>query len=186
VWDFDTHTEVMRLQGHDSTVQGVAVLPGGRQAVSVAGNDLRIWDLKTGKSVKQLTLNAAGCMQLVLSKDGRFLALASYANLVHVVDLVELKQVAATNFSPNIQWIAFSPDGQYLAVVLGPWDRFVYIHDARDLSKVAQIEGPPDLPDGKKVRMLTVAFTPNGQHLLASTTNQQMLVWPILGKGAEK
>jgi WD40 repeat protein len=61
IWDLESGVEVRSLKGHGAdAVFGLAVLPGGRRAVS-AGDDrsVRLWDLETGRELAAFHGDAA-------------------------------------------------------------------------------------------------------------------------------
>ncbi len=52
VWDLDTGSQVRTLSGHTSLVNGVAVTPDGRRAISASGDKtLKVWELETGSAI---------------------------------------------------------------------------------------------------------------------------------------
>ena len=47
MWDLETGRELRTLEGHSDWVNGVAVTPDGRRAVSASGDKtLKVWDWK--------------------------------------------------------------------------------------------------------------------------------------------
>jgi WD40 repeat protein len=181
VWDFEKQTEIKQLEGHKYYVEGVAVLPGGQRAVSVAGAELRVWDLTTGQTAKQMAVgNGSGLKRLALSKDGRYLALSSFDRSLRVIDLVEMKQIAFAERTTVAEGVAFASDGRYLAAVLGPNDTFVYLHDARTLAELVRVQAAPN-----GVGLNAVAFTPDGKHLLASSSDGRIFIWPVVDAAAK-
>jgi WD40 repeat protein len=59
VWDPESGQCVRTLKGHRSSVNGVAITPDGRRAVSASqDNTLRVWDLESGKELALLTADS--------------------------------------------------------------------------------------------------------------------------------
>ncbi len=86
LWDVQTGKEVRRFDGPGNFVEAVAFTPDGRRAVCCYGPRgiealdaedpacvLRLWDLATGKRLKEFKGHTAPVNCLALSGDGRFL-----------------------------------------------------------------------------------------------------------------
>jgi WD40 repeat protein len=64
VWDLDTGRELRTLQGHSGGVNGVAISPDGRHAVSASyDNTLKVWDLETGRELRTLEGHSGGSVE---------------------------------------------------------------------------------------------------------------------------
>ena len=49
MWDLESGRELRTLEGHSDWVNGVAVTPDGRRAVSAScDKTLKVWDLESG------------------------------------------------------------------------------------------------------------------------------------------
>ena len=60
MWDLESGRELRTLDGHSAAVNGVAVTPDGRRAVSASeDNTLKVWDLETGEVLATFTCDAA-------------------------------------------------------------------------------------------------------------------------------
>lgn len=86
LWDLQTGKEIRRFDGPGHFVEAVAFTPDGKRAVCSYGPraigaiynadprcSLRLWDLATGKEIKQFKGHRAPVLCLTLSGDGRFL-----------------------------------------------------------------------------------------------------------------
>src|SRR6516164_7175396 len=61
LWNLETGAEVRRFEGHAGRVRAVAFSPDGKRAVSgciLGDNNLRIWEVKTGKEVSKHAIPA--------------------------------------------------------------------------------------------------------------------------------
>jgi WD40 repeat protein len=55
VWDLGTGRALRTLEGHSGSVNGVAVTPDGRRAVSASDDKtLKVWDLDVGRLLRTL------------------------------------------------------------------------------------------------------------------------------------
>src|SRR5206468_995552 len=60
------------LEGHTSSVTGVAVTPDGRRAVSASpDNTLKVWDLESGRELRTLEGHSGSVTGVAVSSDGR-------------------------------------------------------------------------------------------------------------------
>jgi WD40 repeat protein len=58
VWDLDSGTRLHSLQGHQESVNSVAVSPDGRHIVSGSyDGTVAVWDLESGRCLASLTLD---------------------------------------------------------------------------------------------------------------------------------
>src|SRR5207244_228907 len=53
-WDLETGTEVIVLKGHTASVVGIKKLDEKQLVSGSYDNTIRIWNLETGKEIKQL------------------------------------------------------------------------------------------------------------------------------------
>jgi WD40 repeat protein len=66
----------------------VAISPDGRRFASASRDGLiSVWDIATGREVKQFSGHANGVSVLAWSPDGRLLASASYDSTARIWDL---------------------------------------------------------------------------------------------------
>jgi WD40 repeat protein len=153
------------LQGHTTTVAGLAFSPRGHLLIS-AGEDgaIRFWDTVHGRALGPPIAAHAALSSLALSRDGRVLAVGTIRGAVQLWDV-----------GPNgVVPIAFSPDGKTL-VSGGYWDGSVRFWDAARHTPV----GPPLQmhTDGTS----SLAFSPDGR-LLAAAGEQVIQLWDVASR----
>lgn len=97
LWDLQTGQELQRFDGPGNFVEAVAFTPDGKRAICCYGSrnaetiyeedpscSLRLWDLATGKVLKQFRGHGAPILSLAISGDGRFLVSGSADNTMRV------------------------------------------------------------------------------------------------------
>ena len=181
VWDVATGTE--RLQAglrpvfRTLAVAGDAVITGDEFAL------LR-WDL-AGKVTKRLRLDPASLADLLLSPDGRTLAVRTNDGEVRLLDTttgearvtLEGKQRTLTSFQ-------FSADGRWLAALKSQMvdagfgdpvttDRGVFLFDARTGKEVCQFVGSAPLGN-------EFVFLPDSRTLVTASSGDGVCLWETL------
>ena len=104
-----------------------------------------------------------------LSPDGEILAFGTKDDTVHLWRIGERERIASLsgNSVSSIYSLGFSPDGEYLAA--GSSNGTVHIWQLSNSTEVYRLTDHPG-------RVIDVAFTPLGDHLIVGTP-QQLWVW---------
>lgn len=112
VLDLESGQSLRRLEGHSRSVNGVAITPDGRPAVSASeDHKLRVWDLESGQSLRTLEGHSDSVFGVAIAPDGRRAVSASSVTL-RDWDLESGKELALlTADSPTFS-CTVSLDGQ--------------------------------------------------------------------------
>src|SRR5262249_19469852 len=131
IWDVQTGKELQKLEGHKDIVFTVVFSPDGKYLMSTSGGDrqdgkwsegqdhsMRLWDLKTGKEVRQFGTPKDWVLCAEFSPDGTLAASGTRNKdpIVRLWDVAtgkELKQLKG--HTSGIRSVSFSPDGKTLA-----------------------------------------------------------------------
>lgn len=181
----DTLTETQRLKGHRAPVFALAWSPDSARLASSAmdENTVRLWDAANGRLARTLNVGSGWVRSVVFSPDGQLLASGGTDNIIRLWNAAsgaELRQL-----SGHTDWIgglAFSPDGATLASAARDgtvrlWD--VASGQPRD---GFSFQTPLDATTNSREWASAVAFSPNGQHLaMSSTDNLVRLLDPATG-----
>jgi WD40 repeat protein len=132
LWDLEAGKEIRKLEGHKEAVHCVAFSPDGKRAVSgggilqngqnVPGKDfaVRLWDLETGKLIRQFEGHGAGIWAVAFSPDGRRIlsgsghwVLDSPDKTVRLWDVETGKELARFSDHTGTVWgVVFTADGK--------------------------------------------------------------------------
>jgi len=120
VWDVITGRSLGMCPEHKGAVFGVAISPKGQILASGCGSEtIKLWDLDnvTAGSLASISLHASVIRTLAFSIDDRTLASGSEDNTVKLWNLALQREVASFKYESHVRLVAFSPDGNALAII---------------------------------------------------------------------
>jgi WD40 repeat protein len=159
---------------HDAEPCGIAFDPVGA-LVSVAGDTLRRWDPRTDRRTPLVQVPKLRPTCMALSPDGRTVAVGSKGATVHVFDAHSgrLLHLLQGQHDGPVRGLAFNATGDRLASASS--DTTFVVWDTA--SGVIILSGKAAHP------LLSVAFDPAGDHVLAGGENGVLQRWPVQGDG---
>jgi len=169
------------LTDHKSSVTAVAFSPNGKIFASASRDgSVRFWDLPERLPSFAINLNHPA-LSISFSPDGQWLAIGSHGGVVSFCRIGDRKVTRTLELEQEIvQAVAFSPDGKLLAIGSGVWSeserRFatgklrIWHTEAEEF-----INSWEDFP----APVSSVAFSPEGLLLAASSWDGQVKVWQV-------
>jgi WD40 repeat protein len=168
LWDAASGRLLRTIEGPETWAYAVRFSPDGKLLAS-AGDTLRLWDVVTGKQVREVP---EGSGRFAFSPDGKVLATAS-GDLIHLWDVGtgrELRQLKGHG-SWLIPDLTFSADGKRL--VSGSRDHTVAVWDVATGERVHRF-------DGHQGPVMCLAFSPDGKRLASGgSEDHTLLVWDV-------
>jgi WD40 repeat protein len=173
LWDVATGKEKQTLKEHETTVRRIAFSPDGRYLTSTSdAKRLLLWDLSTGKSVRQYSVKDR-CMGLAFSRDGKSLIAGgdSADPRGYVFEVETGRELRRLSTGEKALWnsISVAPDGKTLAV--GHRKGAIVFLDPETGRELRRIDADKAGPTGE-----AVAFSPDGA-LLASAGGNVVSLW---------
>jgi eukaryotic-like serine/threonine-protein kinase len=173
-------------EGVSETTQAVAFSPDGRWLASCGGaeseqGEIFLWDVATGQEVRRFHGQGKKLelvVRVAFSPDGNTLASSDRDNTVQLWDVASGRRLATTasnGGTAEIQSLAFSPDGRFLASAAGEED------GSEDTVRVWEVASRRSLGKWKTGAVTALAFHPEG-HLLTVTHSAVTLHEPATGK----
>ena len=149
---------------HDEDGWGrrVRFSPDGKHLaeLKMAGNSLILWDVNTGKKIKEITGSEGSARTLVFSPEGHCFGLSCTADPEYdTVELWDEEKRASFTHSGLVDTVAMSPDGTFLAT--GGRDKTVKLWHVETQKCLQTLSGHIG-------RILSLAFSPNGTLLVSS------------------
>jgi eukaryotic-like serine/threonine-protein kinase len=178
VWDLQSGKETQVLRGHKAAVVAVRFSPDGLRLASAALGangwpEVKVWDVKSGKEAQAFPWKWEDVTDLCWSPDGNRVAVASASRVV-VWDVAggEPRTLEAHHS------VAFSPDGQWVASLVGM--NVVNVWDAGTgrlvFSRTVESDGAAEGVPPAVVNLTSVAFSPDG-HTLVAGSYGRLYVW---------
>jgi len=168
------------LKGHINAVTNVVFSPDGKFLAS-AGEEIRngakgesdqrvrLWEVSTGREVRQFVGHEGGVFCVVFSPDGRQIFTGSRDLMIRVWDVRTGRAIRVQRgHSDDVLSLSLSSDGKRLAS--GGEDGTVRIWDAATGQEVHTLKPGAG-------RILSVAFSADGLRLAAAAIHNQVLVW---------
>ena len=168
IWDAKTGFELKRLIGHKRTINSIALSPDGQHIASASSDkSIRIWDIKTGELLSLIQGHNDEVYAVAYSPDGKYLASASSDETIRIWDAttgIEIKRIESEE--EYIPSIIFSLDGRFIAAAAFMFIKIWNIDTGEEHKRI-------DTDNLVK----HVAYSPDGQYIVAATDNDILRVW---------
>jgi WD40 repeat protein len=181
LWDVASGTEVRRLEGHTGLVSAVAFSPDGRLALSAnacQGDNrpapdyhLRLWDLKTGQTLRHFVGHANLVSGVAFSPDGRRAFSCGTDRTLRLWEVQSGKELRRFEGHVGpVECLAISPDGR--RAVSGGEDGTVRLWDTAAGEEVQPLPGPTG-------GAMKVTFSTDGGRVLVASVDRVVRVWDV-------
>ena len=150
--------------------QNVAFSPDGTIVACGYRDQVRFWDLATGREQARLTVPVQGSIRhVVFSADGRQLAIAATEPALCLIDR-DTGAIQRTLAGPTglLFAVSFSPDGRRLAAAGD--DRIIRIWDTKTGELERELRGHTD-------QVLTLVFHPDGLRIASGGRDHYVRIW---------
>lgn len=171
LWNSKKGQAIFSLGKHDSFVKVLSWSWRGKRLASCASGDtvIRVWDVATRETLRELIGHKYGINDLVWSPDGLKLCSCSDDKTVQIweVDTGIVKPIFRGH-KASVNCVAWSPDGQFVAS--GSDDQTIQIWDAGNGLLCLKLQGHTD-------QVVFVGFLDDGRLLASLGRNGKMILW---------
>ena len=153
-------------------VSSVSFSPDGKYLASAMWDKtIRLWDIKTGESIKEFNKHTSVVESVVFSPDGKVLASASRDRTVRLWDVITGESLREFNgHKDGVKCVSFSPDGKVLASASE--DRTVRLWDVKTGESMLEFKGHTD-------GIESVVFSPDGKVLASASRDKTVRLWDV-------
>jgi len=172
---------VKTLVSHETNgFSKVAISPDGfKVATQMSRGPLRIWDIDSGKLIREIDLESQQVSQMVFGPDNQTLAVGGFDHVINVWDTAPGERKWQLNGHEGIiRGLAFSGDGSKLASgddanSAKVWD----LVEGRELHSFRS--SGPNFVAGTRATFFGVCFSPDGKRLATGCSNRWIEVFDI-------
>ncbi|OAQ22489.1 WD40 repeat-like protein [Linnemannia elongata AG-77] len=175
LWDSSSGQLISRLSGHGWMINTCTFSPGGQQ---IASGDvdgiIRLWEVNANQSSSTTHEPPAKIRAVAYSPDGLFIISDRIDNLIQRWDICAISDRESANPYHSRAYVAFSPIGDQIAVVL-PWkSASIRLLDPQATDLVQPLK-ELCLSD----RLRSMDYSPDGQRLIVGTDTSSILLWDL-------
>jgi len=160
LWNLATNRDVAVLRFPAPRL--VAFAGDQKKLVAFSQDGLRAWNLEGAGDKRVLSPHPGGVPAVAFSPNGKLLAAGGKDRSVSLWNPATgqcLRRIA--NLPLPVQTLAFSPDGNWLALSFGAGGRIVSTSDEHQHA---------DLPQPLRGHVISIAFSPDGRHVAISSS----------------
>jgi WD40 repeat protein/tetratricopeptide (TPR) repeat protein len=173
VWDLQNAFQPWLLPGHSYKVDIVAITPDAKKAASVSLNEIKIWDLQSGKEllVIERRKDSITTAEIFFTPDSKRIIGAIENDRLKVWDLESGEEVfTLEKHDDDVTALAVAPDGKY--VVSGSYDRTLKIWNLQTGEEIQT------LPVHEN-RVSKVVITPNNEQIISTDSDGNIKAWNL-------
>ena len=158
------------LTGHSNWVWSVAYSPDGQTLASGSlDNTIKLWNVNTGNLLQTLKGHSELVNSVAYSPDGQTVASGSLDKTI------KLWNINTGNLLQTLEGyyiVAYSPDGQTLALASGSDDKTIKLWDVNTGNLLQTLEGHSN-------SVLSVAYSPDGQTVASGSLDNTIKIWRL-------
>jgi WD40 repeat protein len=177
LWDLKP---LFRFKGLGNGIRAVAFDPAGDNLAAITGGNsqgrdhsIRVWSTGSGELIGQSAELGVDIWDVAFSPRGDSLAIGLHNGQVILYALPDLRQLMTYSHSGQVNSVAYSPDGMYLAAGVAEADGgVIYLWNVDQGVLVRRSWAHP-------YSVPSLAFSPNGQLLATGAVDRSVKIWQL-------
>lgn len=171
ILDAQTGEEVHELSGHAGIVQMAAFSPNGRHLVTIDQQQIRLFDLETGRQIAKCPDKVGPQQQIEFRADGTQLLCRGWNRIAYILDADDLSIVRElSGHEETLTDARYSPNGQLIATASDDGTARIWNADSGEQLHVLS---------GHRKRVLFAVFNPGGSMLATSSQDKRVRLWDV-------
>jgi periodic tryptophan protein 2 len=177
VWEWQSESYILKQQGHFDSLNALTYSPSGDRVITCADDGkVKVWDTSSGFCIVTFTEHTSGVTACEFAKRGNVLFTASLDGSVRAFDLIRYRCFRTFTAPSRLSFssLAVDPSGEVVAAgSLDDFDIHVWsVQTGQLLDQMSGHEGP----------VSTLAFAPNGGHLVSGSWDRTVRIWSVFGR----
>ncbi|KAL1970757.1 hypothetical protein VTN77DRAFT_2591 [Rasamsonia byssochlamydoides] len=177
VWEWQSESYILKQQGHLDSMNSLVYSPDGQRIITTADDGkVKVWDVTSGFCVVTFTEHSSGVTACQFAKRGNVLFTSSLDGSVRAWDLVRYRNFRTFTAPTRLSWSSLAVDPSGEVVCAGSLDSFdIHVWSVQTgqlLDRLSGHEGP----------VVSLAFAPDGSHLVSGSWDRTVRVWSIFGR----
>lgn len=157
------------FSGHTGWVYAVAFSPDGKYALTGSlDGSARLWNVRTGKEIRQYLGHKGGISAVAFSPDGKFIITGGNDQTARLWNAETGQQLRVFQHSKGVSSVAFSPGGKYILTNGG--DKIARLWDIKTGQVIRDFIGHTSF-------VSDVTFSPDGQYVLTGSFDATARLW---------
>jgi WD40 repeat protein len=188
LWNADTAAKIRTLTGHDwPGVETIAFSADATKLVSGGGDKtLRVYDVKSGKSLAVMKGHDLGVSAVAISRDGTRVLSGSGDKSLRLWDPSSGKHLwTFRGYIDSVEAVAFSPDGRWALAASGRNSVGTGPKPPLFLWNVEQLSLRRTLVEHTE-QIVSVAFSPDGKKAVSGAMDDTLVLWDLASGTAER
>lgn len=166
--------EILKLEGHTDIVGRSSISPDGRFVVSASSDrTIRLWDLSSGKEIRQFLGHEKHVTDVKYSPDGTQILSSSMDHTTRLWDVAtggEIRKFRSAGAPKPVNGVAFSPDGT--KALTGDDNNLMRLWDVSTGQEIRQFTGHTK-------NVLQVVFAPDGRTAFSAGGEGAVRHWDL-------